>query len=209
MDGRPAFTLTRIKPLLETIPLSQADLILRCRQGDQSACRELVARYKRPVYLLALRWTGNMEDAEDIAQETFIRALTHLDAVDPDREMRVWLLTIAANLCRNHKRARWRRWQAMLALFERKRSDRSRRDLLLRDQLQRGLNALAPDLRATVILVWIQGLTHREAAETLGVSEGTISWRVFKAKQKMRQWLGGENLATAGRKDGWLDNEAQ
>jgi RNA polymerase sigma-70 factor (ECF subfamily) len=204
-----ALTKTRTKPLLETTPLSQADLILRCHQGDQAACRELVALYKRPVYLLALRWTGNMEDAEDIAQETFLRALTHLDAFDQEREIRVWLLTIAANLCRNHKRARWRRWQAMLALFERKQRGGSRRDPLLRDQLQRGLDSLAPDLRATVILVWIQGLTHREAAEALGVSEGTISWRVFKAKEKMRKWLGADPLAAAGRKDGWHDDEVQ
>lgn len=181
--------------MLEVNPLSQADLILRCRQGDQEAVRHLVARYKRPVFLLALRWTGSFDDAEDIAQETFLRALTHLDAVDPERGIRLWLLTIATNLCRNHRRNRWRRWQALIGFFDHKRASQDREDLLLRDQLQRGLAALDTVLREAVLLVWIQGLSHREAGEVLGIAEGTVSWRVFKAKDKMRKWLGAEFVA--------------
>jgi RNA polymerase sigma-70 factor (ECF subfamily) len=169
-------------------------LILACQQGDPEAFGQLVALFKRPVYLLCLRWTGSPDDAEDLAQETFVRALTHIEAVEPERGIRLWLLTIAANLCRNHKRARWRRWQAMLGFAEHKRGEAGRGDLALRDQLQRGLDGLKPDLREAVILVWIQGLSHREAGEVLGISEGTVSWRLFKAREKMRKWLGEEGV---------------
>lgn len=177
--------------------ISHAEALSHAQIRDEESFRQLVIRFKKPVYLLALRWTGSAEDAEDIAQETFLRAYAHQGELDPERDAKCWLLKVAANLCRNHRRARWRRWQSLLNFFEHMGRNEAKRDYLLQDQLQRALGDLTPDLRAAVILVWIQGLTHREAGEVLGISEGTVSWRLFKARQKMRKWLDVEQAATA------------
>ena len=90
-----------------------AEIIERCLAGDERAYRELVERYQRRVYSLALRMVRQAEDAEDMTQETFVRMFRALDRYDPARPFAAWLFTIASRLCIDHiagggcGRSRW------------------------------------------------------------------------------------------------------
>ena len=174
-----------------------ASRIIRCQNGDEQAFRELVVRHKKNVFLLARRLTGSREDAEDITQETFLRAFRNIGSVNPENGIELWLYKTTANLCSNPRRARGRRWRSHRAFAEMGKAGASRSGLLLRQSLKQALLRLSPSLRAAVTLVWLQGLTHREAAEVLVCSEGTVSWRVFEAKKRLRRALGSSSQAEA------------
>ena len=148
--------------------ISEADLIVRCQEGDEDAFRALVTRYKSRIYGLAIRMTADADDAEDIVQETFLRAFHHLENLDPARGARFWLYKVATNLALNQLRAKRRRWRSHRVLAEMHVRKKPTGDVLLREQIKQAMGRLKPGWRAAVTLVWIQGLTHREAGEVLG-----------------------------------------
>src|SRR3989442_9975265 len=84
----------------------EAEIIRRCLAGDERAHRELMARFERPVFSLALRMLRQREDAEDVTQETFVRVFRALDRYDPARPFAAWIFTIASRLCIDHLRRR-------------------------------------------------------------------------------------------------------
>ena len=79
--------------------VSDQDLVRQVLAGDQQAFAQLVEEYQRPVYNLTYRMLGNAGEAEDAAQEAFLRAYQHLDRYDIDRSFKTWLLSIASNYC--------------------------------------------------------------------------------------------------------------
>src|SRR5689334_22028624 len=85
------------------------ELVRRCLAGEQSAMVELVARYQGPIYGLCYRMLNQRQDAEDMAQETFVRALRNLASWDPTRDFEPWLFAIAGNRCRTMLATRKRR----------------------------------------------------------------------------------------------------
>ena len=80
-------------------PAEEAEIIRRCLAGDERAHRELLARYERPVFSVALRMLRQREDAEDVTQETFVRMFRALERFDPSRPFAAWLFTITSRLC--------------------------------------------------------------------------------------------------------------
>lgn len=166
----------------------------------------LVQRHKQSVYLLALRMTGNREDAEDLAQEAFLRAHCHLPQIHSHALARAWLLKVTANLCINYRRSLFRRFNAMRAYFEIKlRHAAGDVSFETSDWLDLALGRLKPRWRAAVSLVWFEGFTHREAAKVLGCSEGTVSWMISRARDVIRQTLeevSGEEAVHFPRKGG-------
>lgn len=164
-------------------------LILRCQKGEASAFAELIARYKRPLFLLALRLTQNEDDAEDLTQEAFLRAFRHVARINPNRGIKNWLHKVLANLCLNHLRDRRRRGPVHSVSSEHQLGAVPVVDPLEERHIDEALATLKPELRMAVTLVWVQGMTHREAGEVMGASEGTISWRIFKAKEQLRPLL--------------------
>ena len=170
--------------------LPESELLVRCQEGEREALTELVSRHKRPIYLLALRFTRNREDARDITQEAFLKALEHIDRIEPGRGIRSWLYKVVTNLCMNHFRSGKRQKRSYHALLDNPpEACPEAEDVLLRRRLESALDDLEPRLRAALTLVCLQGLTHREAGLVLGCSEGTISWRIFKAKESLRRKL--------------------
>ena len=85
----------------------EAEIIRRCLTGDERAHRELMARYERPVFSVAMRMLRQREDAEDITQDTFVRMFRALERYDPSRPFAAWLFTITSRLCidlrKNHR----------------------------------------------------------------------------------------------------------
>lgn len=182
---------------------TDALLVRRCLGGDTSAFEKLLDCYKNQVFSLILRMVGNPQDAEDIAQETFIKAFRKLDTYDPSYPFITWLFRIAHNSCVDMLRARKPRSisldddDAPLEIADKSDSVEEAVGLKLeREQLERLLAELPPLYREALLLQYREGLSGREMASVLGIPEGTVKIRLFRAKALLRARLGA--LAGAG-----------
>lgn len=164
------------------------------RQGDDDAFARLVEAYQRPVFNVCYRMLGDPAEAEDAAQETFIRAYTRLDSYDPGRKFSSWLLAIASHYCID--RLRRRRfglvsWDDLPPWRWLPDSDPEPEEVALRHEAQRQvqelLNQLPPDYKAAVILRYWHELSYEEIAETLNSTLPAIKSRLFRARQMMAQ----------------------
>lgn len=175
---------------------SDDELIARVRGGDQEAFATLVERYKRSIYNLAYRLLGSSHDADDAAQETFLRAYTRLATYTPDGRFGAWLSAICSHWCIDTMRARRRRVQTV-ALGRVPESDRFISQLegpeefaLIhdsRDEVQGWLGALPQQYRTVLTLRYFQELSYNEIAEALGEPVSTIRMRLFRARNLLGQ----------------------
>jgi len=178
-------------------------LVDRSRAGDASAFSELVERYERKIYRLAKHITQNDEDAEDVLQESFMKAYTHLDSFQGDSKFYTWLVRIAVN-------------EALMKLRKRK-TDRTvsldepqdtGEDLVAReiavwdddpekkysreelaDILNKAVESLKPSFRTVFVLRDIEELSTEDTAETLGISVPAVKSRLLRARLQLRERL--------------------
>jgi RNA polymerase sigma-70 factor (ECF subfamily) len=180
---------------------TDAELVGRAREGDRDAFGVLVRRHQRRLYAVAVQMLGHPGEAEDAVQEALLRAYRAIDRFDARSELSTWLYRICVNVCLNALRKRRRRETADLedpripepaADPEQGRSHPGRSVELrrLHQRLSSALESLSPSLRATVVLVLLEGVSHKEAAEVLGCPEGTIAWRIHEARRRLRSELG-------------------
>ncbi len=172
------------------------ELIARVRTGDHDAFATLIERYKRSVYNTAYRLLGNPNDAEDAAQETFVRAYTRLATYAPDGRFGAWLSAICSHWCIDTLRTRRRRVQTV-ALGKVMESDRfiSQVDgpeaIALtadsRDEVQRWLGSLPPQYRTVLTLRYFQDLSYAEIADVLDEPVSTVRMRLFRARTMLHQ----------------------
>lgn len=168
--------------------------ISRSQSGDQAAFESLIRAHQRMIHSLTYRMTGSLADAEDLAQETFMRAYHQLDGFRSESKFSTWLCRIAVNACinwhrREHRRGELQRqWAGENLQAESLRPSNSENDAASR-AVQNALNRLPPKLRAAIVLTVYDELNHAEAAKVLGCAEATVSWRVFAARRKLRRWL--------------------
>ncbi|MCC6749688.1 MAG: sigma-70 family RNA polymerase sigma factor [Deltaproteobacteria bacterium] len=176
---------------------SQA-LVERARKGDRAAFGLLVRRYHRRVYGLAHRMLGNHDDADDVAQETFVRAYSRLGQFQGQADFFTWLYRIALNVALNQLRhARRHREAGRLGLLPAPLAQEADADPQRAAELRRAMaelavafESLSDTLKATVVLVLMEGMAYREAAAVLECSEGTVAWRVHEARSALRRQLG-------------------
>lgn len=157
-------------------------------QGDHEAFESLVRRYQRMIYALTYRMSGSTADAEDLTQETFIRAHQQLAAFRSDAKFSSWLYRIAVNHCLNWQQRSARREQVH-AEWSKGQAHNSDSDQKLSSRVQEALLQLDPKQRAAVVLTTYDGLNHAEAARVLGCSETTVSWRLFVSRRKLKGLL--------------------
>jgi RNA polymerase sigma-70 factor (ECF subfamily) len=157
--------------------------------GDELAFRELYGRHTPVLFQFVLRMLGEPEvEAEDVVQETWIRAVQQLDRFRWESRLSTWLIGIGANLCRDRLRRRTRRGTVGLdeVAPPTARTAGSPED---RIDLERAI-ALLPDGYRTVLLLHdVEGLTHGEIGVRLGIAEGTSKSQLFFARKTMRQLL--------------------
>jgi RNA polymerase sigma-70 factor (ECF subfamily) len=180
---------------------SDRDLVEAAKGGDSEAFGAFVRRHQRRVFRLAVHMLHNTAEAEDVAQEAFVRAYGALDRFDGRSEPFTWLYRITVNLSLNAIRSRkTRRPGATMddprieaALIERRPglADPARQatDRELALALCDGVDALSDTLRTTLVLVAVDGLSHAEVSQVLGCPEGTVAWRVHEARRKLREFL--------------------
>lgn len=177
-------------------------VVRRVLNGDVNAFEALVTAYEKNVYNLALRMTGNPEDAADMTQEAFLKAYNSLESFRGDSKFSVWLYRIVSNVCLDFLRRRSRRGTVSLsaegddgedvqldipdeeqspeALLERR---------MTREAVRRGLDALPPDSRQILLLREIQGLRYEEIAAALDIEVGTVKSRIFRARKRLCAFL--------------------
>ncbi len=186
-------TGARIRPeVLRGAPAEQ--LVEAARAGDRGAFGELVRRYRPRIFALALHITGCRSDADDVVQEAFLRAFDRIGSFRGQSQFFTWLYRIALNRALNDRRDRGRRRAVSLdddrikAAVAVDAAGDPRRAIDLAEDYARllgALDALSPGLRAAVILVALQGMSHAEAAVVLDTTEGTIGWRMHEARKRL------------------------
>jgi RNA polymerase sigma factor (sigma-70 family) len=174
------------------MPMDDPALVEALRSGDPQAPRLLIERFQGVVFGLCYRMMSHRQDAEDVAQETFLRALRAIAGFDSTRPLRPWLLEIAANRCRTAMARRARRPQTASAGAIEDRPD-PRPGLAdpedLAGELERGLQALRPEYRLVFALFHEQNLSYEEIAQAISRPVGTIKTWLHRARAQLAEDL--------------------
>ena len=169
-----------------------ADLVILARSGDAESFGELVGRYQRPAYSVALAVTGRHQDAEDAVQESFLVALQRLDDCRNPARFAGWLLAIVRNRSRNLiRRESLRRADEIPASASASgpSPERAADISALRGRLTEALNTLSEVQREIVLLHDVEGWKHAEIAEKLGMPSGTVRSHLHFARKALRVQL--------------------
>ncbi len=164
------------------------------REGRAEAFSELIRQHQRMIHSLTYRMTGSLAEAEDLAQDTFLRAWQHLDSFQGEAKFSTWLCRIAMNTCLNWRRREGRRNEVQQTWANDAQVDGAPHPAPapaseLNQRVQAALNRLPVKQRAAIVLTIHEEMNHAEAAHALGCSEATISWRLFAARTKLKRWL--------------------
>ncbi len=192
-----------VKPAVSSAPADESNLIRRAQKGDLAAYDELIKRNQERIYATIYHMTSNHEDANDLAQETFIKAYQALKSFKGGASFYTWVYRIAVNKTINFLKQRNRRVQMSLnevdfnvendpdlvALVSDKTPRRAAGLNELSEKLNAALLKLSESHRLAVVLHDVQGLPHEEIAKIMGCNIGTVRSRLFYARQQLQAYL--------------------
>jgi len=173
--------------------VSEAQIIRRASAGDAQAVRQLYERYSPRVYAVVRRIAGCDDLAQDYAQEAWIRAIRALPTFRGDARFSTWLHRIAVNAALQALRKSKTRRTKQAPMPDALPVGPRIRDSFLESRLESALDRLPEGMREVLILHDVEGYTHEEIGDTLGVTSGTSKSQLFKARAKMRGMLDGLN----------------
>jgi len=193
-------------PALDLFNLPDADVVALAQQGRDSAFRELIRRYERPVFSLIYRMVRDRELAEDLAQDTFIKVLNHIDRYRPEFKLSSWLFKIANNVAIDHLRRRQldtvsidgsphaQTKDAIEATsFDVVGQQESALDEMeareLGGAIERAIATLRPEYRSCIMLRHVEGRSYEEIAATLDLPLGTVKTYIHRARHELRKEL--------------------
>jgi len=204
-DLAPASTAPVRRPEIKTGQEQTDDLALvrKAQQGDLSAYDDLIRRYQERIYATIYHMTSNHEDANDLAQETFIKAFRALKSFKGDSTFFTWVYRIAVNKTINFLKQRKNRFQKSLndlnvnaehdpdiiALISDKTPRRDLNLLELQEKLNEAMQKLSEVHRLVVTLHDVQGLPHEEISRIMDCNTGTVRSRLFYARQQLQAYL--------------------
>jgi RNA polymerase sigma-70 factor, ECF subfamily len=169
--------------------MNEAECIRRAQTGDAAAIRELYQRYAPRVHAVVRRLAGDDALAEDWAQEAWVRAFRALPGFRGDARFSTWLHRIAVNSALHGRRWRERRVSREVDMPA-TREHSGRPDLVeTRISLQRALDQLPAGMRQVIVMHDVEGYTHEEIGEVLGIAAGTSKSQLFKARARLRTIL--------------------
>ena len=193
-------------PALDLSNLPDADVVALAQQGRDAAYRELIRRYERPVFSLVFRMVRNRELAEDLAQDTFVKVLQHIDRYRPEFKFSSWLFKIANNVAIDHLRKRQLDTVSIdgsphavtpdaveATTFDVASKAESALDLLeareLGSAIERAIASLRPEYRACILLRHVEDRSYEEIAATLDLPLGTVKTYIHRARLELREYL--------------------
>lgn len=186
--------------------VSDHELVTRAQQGSEKAYRELLGRYERPVFSIIYRMIRDREQAEDLAQETFVRVFNHIDRYDPKYKFSSWIFKIATNLTIDHIR----RKELDTVSIDGSRNavtaeqieatsitiasqDENPEELLeakeLGEEIEGAIGKLRPEYKAAILLRHVEGREYQEIAEILSLPLGTVKTYIHRGRNELREQL--------------------
>jgi len=173
-------------------------LIERCLKGDQVAWDQIVRQHWRKVFNLAYKFVGRHDEAEDLAQDIFLKIFKALGTFDRRANFQTWLISISRNLCIDHYRSVRKERETMardvdaadLSPVSRERSPLSQLEQVdLKHIIRQALAELPPALRQAVVLRDLQEFSYQEIADQLGLPEGTVKSRINRGRFELARQL--------------------
>jgi RNA polymerase sigma-70 factor (ECF subfamily) len=191
---------------LELTNLPDADVVALAQQGRDAAFRELVRRYERPVFSLIFRMVRDRELAEDLAQDTFVKVLNHIDRYRPEFKLSSWLFKIANNVAIDHLRKRQLPTVSMdgsphastaeaveattLQIADNQESALEEMESReLGGAIEKAIADLRPEYRACIMLRHVEDRSYEEIAATLDLPLGTVKTYIHRARHELRKAL--------------------
>jgi RNA polymerase sigma-70 factor, ECF subfamily len=191
---------------LELTNLPDADVVALAQQGRDAAFRELVRRYERPVFSLIFRMVRDRELAEDLAQDTFVKVLNHIDRYRPEFKLSSWLFKIANNVAIDHLRKRQIPTISMDGSPHASTADAVEATTLqiadnqesaldemesreLGGAIEKAIASLRPEYRACIMLRHVEDRSYEEIAATLDLPLGTVKTYIHRARHELRKAL--------------------
>jgi RNA polymerase sigma-70 factor, ECF subfamily len=164
-------------------------LIERCRTGDDIAFSELVDRYKNLVYAMVARMVLDRSQADDLAQEVFLKVYRGLPYFRGEARLSTWIYRIVANVCSQARGRRTAEVPGALALSEPGGNDRAFAEFELRDRLEKAIAQLPDNYRLLIAAHYLQGVQYESLAEALDIPVGTVKTHLYRAKRRLRELL--------------------
>jgi RNA polymerase sigma-70 factor (ECF subfamily) len=194
------------KPGVDLVTASDQDVVLEARDGRQAAYRELVRRYERPIFSLIYRMVRNREQAEDLSQETFVKALNAIESYRPEYKFSSWIFKIANNVAIDHLRRRELDTLSLdgsphaltpeavqasaLQLGDRQETALEEMEAKeLGGEIERAIAGLRPEYRSCILLRHVEGRPYEEIATMLDLPLGTVKTYIHRARGELRQAL--------------------
>jgi RNA polymerase sigma-70 factor (ECF subfamily) len=179
--------------------VNDTDLIERFKKGDPSAFEAIVRKYQDRIYNLCRYMLQDPEDAQDAAQDVFLKAYRGLKDFRPDSSLYTWIYRIGVTTCLDYRRKSRREVLRREPLTEDLPSDEPASEQLYQsreipDSIQLALQKLPEKLRAAIVLREIEELSYEEIAEVLHTSAGTVKSRISRAREQLRSLLGKNRL---------------
>jgi RNA polymerase sigma-70 factor (ECF subfamily) len=189
--------LVEVETWAESSHLNAETLIRRCQRGDKLAIEALVRRYQNYVFRLCYLVMRHEQDAEDMTQETFIRAFRALPRfqIREGTSFEAWLYRIAVNACRSRMRRKWYQvlpWPEPAPQMVANMEEQPERQVIFgeqRDQILEAIDSLGEKHRLVVMLRYYAGLSNEEIARTLDIPSGTVRSRLHFARARLRGLL--------------------
>jgi RNA polymerase sigma-70 factor (ECF subfamily) len=195
-------------PLFDLPNLPDADVVVLAQQGREAAYRELIRRYERPVFSLVYRMVRDRETAEELAQDTFVKALNNIDRYSPEFKLSSWLFKIANNLAIDQLRkarlptvslsgAPDAATAAEIEATSFEVADHGPSALQAMESreigsaIERAIAQLRPEYRSCIIMRHVEGRSYEEIATTLDLPLGTVKTYIHRARNELRTALEG------------------
>ena len=190
----------------ELVTLTDQEVVAQARDGREAAYRELIRRYERPVFSLVLRMVRDRQLAEDLSQETFIKALNAIGSYRPEYKFSSWIFKIANNAAIDHLRRRELDTLSLdgaphaatpeeieaTALQVGDKGETPLEELEARElgsAIERAIAQLRPEYRACILLRHVEGLAYEEIAQSLDLPLGTVKTYIHRARHELRDLL--------------------
>jgi RNA polymerase sigma-70 factor, ECF subfamily len=178
-----------------TIQIPEDQLVARCRRGDLDAFGQVYAQYERPVFRYAYHLLGNAEDADDVKQETFLKAYRAMASFKGDSRLLTWLLVICGNLCRDQVKRRSRQREVLydprdvpVDTYSSSDDPDEKIEKEERSRIVMGaLRGMPADQREIIVLREIEELDYAEIAKVLGCSLASVKLKLFRARRRFKE----------------------